>query len=311
MKSTATANPVMTGHAVQFMRSPAGFVGLALFPAFSSGIQSSDYYVWDRANALNIPQNIRHAPGAGFARTKMQVSDDAYNCKDYGIESPVPDETRKKYANAFNADLAAVKRNVDIIRVNHEIRVKTLATGGSVPTAAVAQTWNNDASKPKQDVDAVKEIIRKNCGLRPNVMQITEAHRLRLIEHPVIADRIKYTSGGNTSLQQLAAYFEIDRIVIAEQVINSAAEGQAITPADIWGTDVILAHVNNSQDLSVPTFGRTFYWSEFGSGSSDVPIMIETYRDETVASDIHRSRHFTDEKIVFAEAGYRLTGALA
>jgi hypothetical protein len=134
MKSTATANPVMTGHAVEFMRNPMGFVALLLFPAFSSAEQSAQYYKWLKGNSLNIPQNIQHAPGTPFSRSMPSISDDTYVCKDYGHETPVPDEIRKKYKNRINADIAAVRRNIEIIKVNHELRVKTLATSGAVPT---------------------------------------------------------------------------------------------------------------------------------------------------------------------------------
>jgi len=115
-----------------------------------------------------------------------------------------------------------------------------------------------------------------------------------------------------TSVQILAAYFGVAEILVAEQVINSAAEGQAITPADIWEDDVLLALVDPSQDLMRPTFGRTFWWSQFAAGTQDdVPLLVESYRDDSVASDIHRTRHFVDEKLVFPEAGYRLTNALS
>lgn len=313
MKSTATANPVMTGHAQQFMRDPAGFVGMALLPPFFSAEQSSTYYVWNRENGLLIPGNIRHAPGAPFSRSIPSIADDNYACRDFGHETPVPDEIRSKYRNQIDADVSSVRRNVDIMKVNHEKRVKTLVTSSAVPNAAISVKWNDNASNPKGDVDVAKEEIRKNCGQRANLMVISEQVRFALSDHPKIADRVKYTSGGLTSLQQLAAYFEVGRIVVAEQVEASNQEGQTLTPADIWGDDVILAHVRTEQDLMLPGFGRTFVWTEFagGSGEEGVPVLIESYRDETCASDIHRSRHFTDEKVTFDKAAYRLSDALA
>lgn len=311
MQSSATANPVMSGHAVQFMRDQAGYVGLRLFPAFPSAEVSSDYYVWKRENALDVPTNIRHAPGATFARSVPKIADDSFACRDYGTEQPVPDEIRRKYVNYIDADISAVRRNTDIIKINHELRAHTLATSAAVPNAGVAVKWDNPNSDPKGDVNTAKEAIRKNCGRRPTLMVINEAVRLVLSVHPVIAERVKYTQTGITSLQLLAAYFEVPEIAVAEQVVNTAQEGQALTPADIWGDDVILAHVNPARDLMVPTLGRTFFWSDFGSiGADDVPIQIVSYRDEPVASDVHRARHFTDEKLVFDQAGYRINDVL-
>jgi hypothetical protein len=312
MKSTATANPVLSGHAEKFMRDPAGFVGLALFPSFSSGAQSSDYYVFDAANHLEVAQNIRHAPGTGFKRIFSQVSDDTYACKDYGIEHPVPDTQRAKYRNQLDLDMAAVKRLTDTIKINHEIRVRDLVTGGSVPNAAISVKWNDGASSPKDDVDAAKEAIRTAIGVQPNLMVISRPVMNALEIHNKLLEVFKYTQAGLVNEAKLASYLGIARILVADQVIATNQEGQAITAADIWGDSVVLAHVNPGQDLMRLNLGRTFFWDEFGSAGADgVPIQVQTYRDEPVESDVHRARHFTDEKIVGSTAGYVLTDALA
>lgn len=298
----------MTGHAVRFMRDPMGFVGFRLFPTFNSADQSSDYYVWDRENNLSIPRNIRHAPGSHFSRSTPKISDDAFACRDYGHETPVPDEIRRKYRTTIDADISAVRRNVEIMKVNHELRVLAKVQDNSVPDASPDAKWNESDSDPKADIDAAKENIRKNTGLRPNLMIISAPVKLVLEAHPKIAERVKYTSSGLTTLIQLAAYFGVAEIAVADQVVNSAEEGQAIAPADIWGDTVMLAHVNGAQDLMVPTFGRTFGWADFGGAEG---IQITTYRDEPVASDVHRSRQFSDEKLVAPFAGFRLDNVLA
>src|ERR1043166_1299390 len=107
MKSTATANPVVSGMFMKFMRDTIGWVAETLAPTFNTGEQSSQYYVFDRENALLVPTNIKRAPGAPHKRITMQLSDDNYFCENYGIASPVPDEIRKKYAKFLDADSAA------------------------------------------------------------------------------------------------------------------------------------------------------------------------------------------------------------
>jgi hypothetical protein len=311
MKSSATLNPVLTGHAEKFMRAPGGFVGTRIFPPFASAQQSSDYYVFDAENHLGVPQNIRHAPGTGFRRILPKASDDNFACRDYGIEVPVPDPQRKKYANAIDLDLAGTNRATDVIKINHEIRVKTLVTGGTVPNAAILVGWNDAASNPKADADVAKETIRQAIGVLPNVMVISRPLMNILEIHPKLLEIFKYTQGGLVNAQKLASYLGIAEVLIAEQVIATNQEGQAITSADIWSDDVLFAHVNPGQDLMKLNLGRTFYWDEFGTAGADgVPIQIQTYRDDPVESDVHRARHFTDEKLVGSSAGYLLTNAL-
>lgn len=293
------------------MRDPAGFVGGRIFPAFSSAAQSSDYYVFDAENHLGIPLNIRHAPGTGFKRVTMKLSDDNFACKDYGIEIPVPDTQRAKYKNQLALDLSATRRNTDIIKINHEKRVIDLIVA-SVQSAAVNVKWDGGAnSDPLNDVDAAKEAIRLGCGGMPNTGVISRPLLNILKKHDKLQEVFKYTQGGLLDAQKLADYFGLREILVAEQVIATNQEGQAVTAADLWADNFLLAHVNPGQDLMQLNLGRTFYWDEFGTaGENGVPIQIQTYRDEPVESDVHRARHFTDEKIVGAAAGFLLTDCL-
>ncbi|HWQ92232.1 MAG TPA: hypothetical protein VN673_11215 [Clostridia bacterium] len=313
MKSTATVNPLLSGAAVKYMRNPGGFVGARLFPAFKSGVASSEYYVFDTENFLGVPRNIRHAPGAAYKRVMPKLSSDTYNCRDYGLEQPVPDQDRAKYAGSFNADLSAIRRLTDFIKINHEIRVKEKATDPNVvPHADIAVQWDQAVSNPKADVDFGKEEIRKACGMRPNTMIISRTVMNALETHPKIADLFKYTTPGLMDAEKLKNYFGIENIFVAEQTVATNQEGQPITVSDIWADDVVLAIVQPGDDLMLLNFGRTIYWSAFGkvTGEDEVPIQIESYRDNPVASDVHRAQHATDEKLTAPAAGFLLRNAL-
>jgi hypothetical protein len=314
MISSATANPVLTGHAVKFMRNRAGFAGLRLFPIFNTALQSADYYVFDRENLLLVPENARHAPGSPFRRIRMKVSDDNFACKDYGLEAPVADTERAKYASYLAADQAAIEMLVDMILIGHEKRVRDIATNTSnVSNASPGTKWDQANSDPFADVDAAKEVIRKAIGLQANVMLISSPVKLVLKEHPKILEKIKYTGQGgiipDAMLPNLLAQaFGVGEVIIADNVEATNQEGQTLTPADIWTDTVVMAHRRTEQNLMAPNFGRTFVWSAFSGADT---IQAQTYRDETCESDVHRARHFTDEKLVGAEAGYLLTNVLA
>lgn len=318
--TTATLNPILTTICNQFMRDPAGFVGLRIFPAFSAALQSANYYLFTAAELANVATLKARAPGSAYQRVKRTLSNDLYACHDYGVEAPVPDEDRAKYANYFDADLSAVRQIVDTIRVNHEQRVYTTVTTGGTPSAAVAIKWSDATSNPKIDVDAARENIRQNIGLLPNLLVLTQPMVNILSIHPKIADFFKYTSPGVMDTDKLAAYFQVAEVVVARNIVATNVEGQAFTPADIWGDNAVVAHVNDAQDLMVPNFGRTFFWSSFtskvnlqtggtgpamttGGGGPDI-MQVTSYRDETVKSDIHRSEHYVAEKLTAVNAGF-------
>lgn len=308
MQSSATANPVLSGIFNKFMRDQAGFVAEALAPTFNTGLQSAQYYVFDKENFLLIPRDIERAPGAPHKRVSMKVSDDNYFCKNYGIAMPVPDEERVRYSIAMDADTAAIKRITDILKVNRELRVKALVTNtATITNASPAIKWNDAGCNPRTDVDAAKESVRKGCGQRVNTMVISETVRLNLSQNPEIRKAFQLAISGVLTMEMLKAYFEIPNIIVAGTVLATSAEGQAVTADDIWQDDVVLAHVEPGQDLMAMNFARSFNWT--GVGSIDAPV--QTWRDSDAKSDIHQADHATAEKIVATPCGYLLTDVLA
>src|SRR4051812_40406756 len=152
MRVNATANPVMTGIASKFAQG-SGYVGRRLFPTFNAGLQSAAYYVFDEVNLMDWPTNIQRGPGAPYSRSLMKLSDDSFNCREYGHEEPVDDGERSKYASIFDADSSATLRAANIILANHELRVKAKAISAAVPTATPGTKWDAGGT-PIADVDA-------------------------------------------------------------------------------------------------------------------------------------------------------------
>lgn len=311
MKSTATFNPVLTTLFNGYVQNTAGFIGLRLAPLFRSGEQSASYPVFGKKNFLNMPVLKKRAPGTPFQRSSIEWSDDKYAVQNWGHEVPVPDETRKKYAKQINADSAATKRNAMTILYNHELRTKALFTGGGVANAAPAVKWDVYAtSDPLADVKAAVAVIELASGMRPNTMTIPQAVADKLTLHPKVRAVFPQYNGPITH-EMLRVAFEMQNLYIAGGKHNVAAEGQAISIDYIWGDDVILAVTNDVQDLEAPNAARTFLWDVPGeSGGGDVGSYIESYRNDDIKSDVHRSLHSTDEKLCGADFVYRLRDVL-
>lgn len=308
--STANANPVLTATLSLFMVDPAGFAGRALAPLFMTKEQSAKYYIFDRANLLNSPKRLDRAPSTPYPRTTLSLSDDSYNCTNKGIEIPVDDEERAKYSVAFSADEAAMRRARNIILINHETRVKNASTAAGVPHATPGTKWDNyssSSSDPVGDVDVGKTNIHENCGMEANLMVLPRAVFLKLKEHPKILDKIKYSQRGIITPELLAEVFNIERIVIAGALDNAAADGQALNPGYIWDDNIVLAHVEDSQDMQAPNFMRTFAWT---AQTGPDGVLVESYREDNIQSDIHRAKQYTDEKVVGSFLGYNIKDVL-
>ena len=309
MNSNVAFNPVLTLTAQKFMQDAPAFVGRRLFPLFFTALQAANYYVFDRENLLNTPTNIRRGPAAPYARQVMQLSGDSFSCQNYGVEEPVDDEERAKYGSAVDADNAAVRRGVNTILINHEMRVRNkIVSSTAIPTSSPGTQWDLANSTPIQDVRAMREAVHSNCGLDANTLCVNRNVFNVLCDHPQILDRIKYSERGIITQQILAAVFGVDEVLVAGGVTNSAAEGLALSPAGIWDDTVVLAHVETAQDLSAPNFGRTFAWRQFTGPDG---LQTFTYRQNEIDSDVQRVRQHCDEKLVGPECGYVLSDVLS
>ena len=325
MQTTATLNPILTAVANSFMRDPKGFVADLIAPRFPAPLQAGTYYKFDVDDIANVPDLAPRAPGSPYHRITTKVTNDSYNCENYGLEAPAPDEERKKYAVYFDLDRVKTSRIVDTIRVNREKRVTALVA--TLPNAAIQVPWNDPSSNPKADVDAACEQIRQQSGTpKANVtMTINHPTFLALQTHPKLVDLFKYTVAGVLNEEKLAAYFGVRRVVVAYNVQAINHEGQAFSAADIWGNLASFTVDIESADLEVPCTLRTFHWTAFtsdittldsggapttGTGGGPGEQSIFTYRDETVKADVHRGDHYVAEKVVASFTGYVLNGCL-
>ncbi|MDR2674849.1 MAG: hypothetical protein LBC18_08285, partial [Opitutaceae bacterium] len=276
MKSNATHNPALTSVFTAYLSQAggAGFAGPVLAPAFNTAEQSASYYVFPSGNALNIPALRARAPGTKFERSMPLVSDDTFNCRNYGHETPVPDEDRRKYASAFSADKAAVERNARVIAANHERRVKALFAGAGVPSGSPTIKWGiltgdpEDIADPVADVKAGAALIRTATGVAPNTLVVSWEVFQFLQLNPKIRAQFFSNTDGVVTREMLAAIFEVKNLVVADLTLNTAPEGRAAANASVWGDDVVLAYTA-APGASLEEFSaaRTFVWGGAGGGN--------------------------------------------
>jgi hypothetical protein len=73
----------------------------------------------------------------------------------------------------------------------------------------------------------------------------------------------------------------------------------------VWGDYAMVCRVATSADIREPCIARTFHYTPDGS---QIGGTIETYRDETIRSDIVRVRHEVDEVVMYAQMGHLIAG---
>lgn len=260
---------------------------------------------------------VTRAPGGGYSRGNFTFTPVTYATGEYGAEEPIDDREAELYNNYFDAEQIAALRAMDVVLREQEMRAAALIfntatwTGASL-TTGVSIPWSTSATcTPIDDVEAAVGKVYDNSGLWPNALVISRKKFRQLRNAAQVIARIVSSGAGNpakasdVTVEMLALVFDLPNIIVAGSTKNSATEGQTATPAQIWGnTQAMVCRVAETNDIKEPCIGRTFHWGEDGS---EVGGLVETYRDETVRSDIVRVRHDVQEQVLYTQMGHLLT----
>lgn len=297
----------------------AGFIATQVFPVIDVGAQAGNFGKIPIEQLLQ-QRDTRRASGSGYARGKFTFSPATYATEEHGAEEPIDDREAKMYREYFDAEQVSTARAFSSVLRNAEQRVadavfnSTIWTGAALTTAA-ASVWTGAASVPLTDVEAAVNKVYDGSGLWPNAMIINRKVFRALRNVTQVIERITASGAGSpakasdVTTQMLAQAFDLDYVIVAGSSRNSAKEGQAATPVQIWSnTFAMVCRIATSSDMREPCIGRTFHWSEDGSAIGGT---VETYRDETIRGDVVRVRHETAEVRLYTEAGHLINTVAA
>ena len=284
----------------------AGFIGHQIYRYTSVAKQSGNF---GKIPIEQLLQNreVDRAPGSAYSRGNWKFTPDTYATKERGIEESIDDREAEMYRDYFDAELIATMRARRAIMEAQEKRVAAAVFNATTYSAtAVSNEWDDAANAtPIADVESKVQAIYDASGLWPNTMVMTRKVFRNLRNVAEIIDRIKYQNiqdarPGNINVSALEQVFDIPKILVAGGTKNTANEGQTASLASIWSGEYCwIGRVATSDDFREPCVGRMFHWSDDGSQENG---LVETYRDETVRSDIVRVRHDVVEKNLHTES---------
>lgn len=294
----------------------AGYIATQVMPVVDVQSQAGNFGKIPLAQLLQ-QRDTKRAPGGGYARGTWTFDKSTYSTEEHGAEEPVDDREAKLYADYFQSEQISTLRAFSSVLRNAEQRVadavfNTTTWTGAALTTAVGTPWSTAATAvPITNVESAVLKVYDGSGLWANALIINRKTFRLLRNCQQVIDRINASGAGapakanDVTVEMLQQVFDLDHVIVAGSSKNSAKEGQTATPAQIWsGTLAMVCRVSTSADMRDPCIGRTFHWSDDGSSIGGT---VESYRDETVRSDIIRVRHDVDEIVLYAAAGHLLT----
>lgn len=306
---TAISRPDLAQLVLEFRETAAtGAIGGQVMPYFPVAKDTSGFPVIPKEVMLKIPDTIR-AMRAAYPRSDWEFENGFYQTRENGWEEALDDREVKLYRSMFDAEVVSTQRAVKIIDLAQEQRVAGRVFNATTFTPSpVTVEWDTAATAvPIDDVNDAANTIRQACGMVPNTLIIAWTTFQNLKNCDQIVERLKYTFPGidlnRMSSEQLAAIFNVEKVLVGGAVYDSADKGQDAVIADLWNQEyAMLTRTAMGADLTEPCIGRTFYWTEENAG--ELPI-VESYREEGKRGDVVRVRHDTDERLIrsFDESG--------
>lgn len=279
------------------------FAAELVLPTMNVAKEAGTFSVIPRENIRSTSN--KHANGAAFKRVNLGSEDKSYSTHDYGIEGQLTDVDRQKYMSDFDAETETIGVVKTDMLMSKEIRAAaalfntTTWTGSSLYTD-VSTDWDNAAADVIGDIRSAQEIVRQNTGIVPKSLLIgpvtfknlktNTAILAKFIGVPVLT--------AEAWRQFIAQILDLDEIVVANGVYNSAKEGQTASMADIWSDDYALLFRKHTGAIIQPGLGRTLRWIGQDGGLVNGLDTVLTYREEQTESDVFRVREYVSEEII-------------
>lgn len=255
----------------------------------------------------------------GYLRNELQFEDQSWACVENGGEGVIDLRKKSKYKKYFDHEVvvAAVERLKAIQR--REIRCAAIVnnTGNySGRTTGAGTVWTaHSTAVPIDNVETAVQAVYGRTGIKPNTLMLSwkrfrDLRRCdQVIEAITSAGAGQAAKASDITLELLARVFDIEKVVVGDMPYNAANIGQTGSISSIWSdTSALVAYIDRSGNVSMPTHLRMYHWGEDGSTFDG---LVEDYMDDSQRKHIIRVRQDTHEKMVIEELGQLITGVAA
>lgn len=319
-------NRPLTNMSVLFAQSLTRFAADRMMPMVSSDKESNSYFTFDKRYWARDSMRPR-----GLATQAAQggwgVGNTSYFCNTFALNKPIPDRLRRNTDAPLNQDRAAMRYLMQMDRIRREKQFTTdfLKTGvwssdkAGVAAAPIANQflfWDNPASTPIEDIRGFRQAadLLTLGAARPNVLGLGKQVWDKLADHPDIIDRLKYGGqlkgeGAKATPAMFAALLDLDEVLIADAVEETATEGQASSGAYMWGKKALLLYRNEAPQIEEVSAGYTFVWQDEGAAKEG--FRIKKYRDETIESDVVELQDSFVQQAIAPDAGVFLNTVIS
>jgi len=323
VEGTLHVDRYLTNYSVNYVQDAASFIAQQAASVIGVAKQTDKFVVYDRGYFWRDEATERPLGGRPN-QVGYSVGEGTYSAREYALEHVVDDRQRANTDEPIKLDENATT----LLTQKHMIKQDRVwatnffqaglwsseATGiGSTPGTDEFLQFNDANSDPIGIIDEWKDTMHELTGFMPNTLVLGAMVKRILRSHPDIADRIKYTRTGIADEDVLSALFEVDNVIVARSIYNSANEGAANVFQYIADkTAMLLCYIEPNPGLDSPTAIANFAWTGLIPGATNqIGGVMERGRDDRAHSDYFQNRMAWDLELVAADLGVFFASAVA
>lgn len=289
-----------------------------VFPQIPVLKRSDKYFSIPKGAWFKAGAAVR-APGTETVGINYHVNpDNDYVCKVYGVHFDLDDQTAANADAPLAGDFAATRFITRNLLITRELEwMQTYfqpgiwsgvnATGATVNSDYDVignghGAWDTDNSDPIRDIRAMQTYIESHTGYEPKTLTLSKNVYDAVCNNKSILDRIRYTQRGVLTTDLLASMFQVDRLLVAKAVINTAQTGLADNMGFIANNGFLLSYAPSAPSLTDPSAGYTFNWTGY-TGAGDNGQVMTTMRLPWLRSTRFEGEYSWALKMVASDLG--------
>lgn len=281
------------------------YIASQIFPIVPVNKQSDIVPRYDKDHWFREQMKLR-GPGAPVATSGFTVDNTmTFFCNNFALGKEIPDEIRINTDLPYSMDRDAARWLTEMIQIHWEKQWVTdfFATGDWGTDFVESAQWSDyAASDPIQDLRTMRSNILAVSGQNGNTLVTSNTVMDKLLDHPLLVERVKYT-GGSVTEQMLASLVRLDRVLVGDAIEATALEGAATqTYAAIWGKHALVVYTPPNPGLFTPTGGYTFVWRPLVGGGA-APWFFRRIRKDDLRKDVFEVHTYYDQKQIDADMG--------
>lgn len=295
----------------------ATFIADRVLPELPVQQKSATVKVIDREQYAKIAA-ITRSERSGYNRIDFEVGETHYSIEEQGLECPVDTDKAAEMADYFSVETEAGDIALYRSRLAHEKRVADMMfneTTFAGHTTSAVTVWTTHASAtPVNDILLASQAVYEACGVQPNTLILPREGWDNLKECDDVVDRLGSSSSKDPKiarLQSVAEIVDMQQILVAGALYDSADKGQDASLTDLWvNTHALVAYIRPRPAFDNLCLGGNLHWVNSKVGS-EYKFRMEQYYEVANRQQIIRCRRHVEPKLISAECGYLISGIAA